>query len=851
MDTDFTQESVLHFLQSRGGSVKNSDLLLHFRGFLRDHADQVRNRELFKKFVNSVATVKQEHGVSHVVLRKTFRASGTAASGTSAGRPAEPPPAKAPLNPAWSKEKIRQKPFPRKEPAATLPREPDSKNVLPAAGIVLDNNNGDTNLNVTLQVTRAEAVAAAAVSHAQISAKTQPRPQGIPEHPAMTQSLPQGGPLKASVQHGGSSQQVSPPETPKSNPSLPQVSLHAQTRRPRYRHSYKTAVSYDDDDDDDKDEEDEDEGLKMKLSTSGGVRPLSDLLESPAASSINQPVASSSPERALPKICVQTDVEGQLLHSPPGWSLEPGLQQRGRNVGPSVVPVSPPGESMPNRRSLPAERCIPSPHRAEEEERRYSQPPGFALEHRHGWSPNERTWLSSSHDSIFSYPSDAAFSSNEWAVTESGRYSNTEKQHLVAGGPTNAFKAQVLQRHPQAKPGYILPHTDLRVTAPWHHSTGNLQEKRASPARVPPLHHSSDHLNQQSVSRGVSWHHSSGDLYDDHESSDCSASSPAPRQRPTLARHISSKLKGRMCRSMGADLNQLLQEEEAVAQSSAGGNEAARRSRLHRISSSLSLPYNLSSSSLSSSSTPSRCNSLADLAEGPEAKGKCPPVTAGGHHESPNRQSLVPLEPREHAWLVKGASGAWPDIYSLFREDATLLNKRDFISGFSVLHWIAKHGDHRVLNTLWYGVQKAGLAFDINARSSCGQTPLHIAAIHGHKNIIRLLVNKFDADVKLRDTAGKKPWQYLSRSAPSDVFHTLGAPTRNAGGGEGGFPVGEHHSEQKQHHRRRHRRHRLSFASPGERPRTVSGVKVKRSSSIAAFLKHKSLARFHGYKSDG
>lgn len=53
-------------------------------------------------------------------------------------------------------------------------------------------------------------------------------------------------------------------------------------------------------------------------------------------------------------------------------------------------------------------------------------------------------------------------------------------------------------------------------------------------------------------------------------------------------------------------------------------------------------------------------------------------------------------------WLVKGAAGAWPDIYSLFREDSSLLNKRDFISGFTVLHWIAKHGDHRVLNTLWY-----------------------------------------------------------------------------------------------------------------------------------------------------
>lgn len=58
-------------------------------------------------------------------------------------------------------------------------------------------------------------------------------------------------------------------------------------------------------------------------------------------------------------------------------------------------------------------------------------------------------------------------------------------------------------------------------------------------------------------------------------------------------------------------------------------------------------------------------------------------------------------------WLVKGAAGAWPDVYALFREDATLLNRRDFISGFTVLHWIAKHGDHRVLNTLWCAAASA------------------------------------------------------------------------------------------------------------------------------------------------
>lgn len=97
-----------------------------------------------------------------------------------------------------------------------------------------------------------------------------------------------------------------------------------------------------------------------------------------------------------------------------------------------------------------------------------------------------------------------------------------------------------------------------------------------------------------------------------------------------------------MCRSLGANLDELVYEEAR------GGSEAARLNRLHLISSSLSLRYNLSSSSLSSCSTPPRCRSLADLVEGVERKGgrRSLPATATStstststaHHEGPGRQ---------------------------------------------------------------------------------------------------------------------------------------------------------------------------------------------------------------------
>lgn len=126
--------------------------------------------------------------------------------------------------------------------------------------------------------------------------------------------------------------------------------------------------------------------------------------------------------------------------------------------------------------------------------------------------------------------------------------------------------------------------------------------------------------------------------------------------------------------------------------------------------------------------------------------------------------------------------------------------------------------------TCRYGVSKTGLSLEVNARSWNGYTPLHLAAMHGHKKMMHLLVNKFHADVRVRDAAGKRAWQYLEAPPPPDLLHLLGAPRASAP---------RHHYESCSSADRPQRRP-LSSGSPG----------VKRSTSIAAFLKHKSLARF-------
>ncbi|XP_059213655.1 uncharacterized protein LOC131992187 [Centropristis striata] len=1008
MATVLTQDAVLHYLQVNGGSVKNSDLLLHFKNFIRDHADRTRNRELFKKFVNSVATVKQIDGVSYVVLRKKFKGyvpgSGQGGSTDPTGRSTEPSPEGARRSPAWSTEKPRQ----REVAAPGPPGVTAGNTVLPAAGIMINNNNNkvETNLNLKQQQVTSTPELSSRAAAAQVVSQISQTPS-LSEPPAPDQCTKVGqhrvgsGPppgvtplvkpgvtpvvkplvtpvvkpvvtpgvtpgvtplvtpvvkplvtpvvtpgvkpgvtpgvtplvtpvvkplvtpvvtpgvkpgvtpgvtplvtpvvkplvtpvvkpvvtpgvkpgvtpgvkpgVTAVRHHGETSQQAPVPETIRGRevsfqperglhqePPLHQVNLQPQgaARRMRHRKSYKSAVSYDDD-------EEEQEENQMSSGSAGGSSSVSSpcIADPPVPPSVVSSSSSSSSERKLPKIYIQ-DVDEEPLGGQ-GWSSESGMRTRGQWGGPGPEPVTDPLESFTTRRSLPleAERYVPSPgpatevvpHQDVHKDRRYSQPAGVQLEPRQGPSQSQAVSPSYSQSSIFGPSSDSGHPSSDWPPSGSSRGSgwnrSLEDLHTRAG---ETGRGSTIQGALQRAQGKRLESEALHAkTAPWHHSTGHLLDDQEPTSRLSPFHHSTDHLHDDhsSTTRGPGWHLSTGDLYDDQEdaeSSDGSTSSPPLRPRPSVARRLSSKLRSRMCRSLGADLDQLLQEEERAT----GGSEAARLNRLHMISSSLSLRYNLSSSSLSSCSTPPRSHSFSNLIEGVEGgegrRSSHTAATSTAPQERPSKQTF-PMESREHDWLVKGAAGAWPDIYTLFREDPSLLNRQDFISGFTVLHWIAKHGDHRVLNTLWYGVQKAGLTFDMNAQSACGYTPLHIAAIHGHKNIMKLLVNKFDADVKLRDAAGKKPWQYLSRTTPPEVFQMLGAPARHALGGKEGAGTEESSWEQRQPQRRR-KRHHLSFASSGERPLTIAGtIKVKRSSSIAALLKHKSMRRFHRNQSD-
>ncbi|XP_078092427.1 ankyrin repeat domain-containing protein SOWAHB [Mustelus asterias] len=134
------------------------------------------------------------------------------------------------------------------------------------------------------------------------------------------------------------------------------------------------------------------------------------------------------------------------------------------------------------------------------------------------------------------------------------------------------------------------------------------------------------------------------------------------------------------------------------------------------------------------------------------------------------------LDPTEHEWVVKTAVGRFEQAYALFCKDPNFAMKKDFISGYTVLHWIAKHGNHRALSRFINGASKMKVKLNVNIKSTCGYTPLHIAVIHEQLKIIQYLVKKYQANVNLRDHSGKKPWQYLNSESPKDVCQMLGAP---------------------------------------------------------------------------
>ncbi|XP_077075076.1 ankyrin repeat domain-containing protein SOWAHC [Siphateles boraxobius] len=116
--------------------------------------------------------------------------------------------------------------------------------------------------------------------------------------------------------------------------------------------------------------------------------------------------------------------------------------------------------------------------------------------------------------------------------------------------------------------------------------------------------------------------------------------------------------------------------------------------------------------------------------------------------------TAVALDPLEKEWIFSAASGKLSHLIQLLKQDSSLANKKVKIYIRIPLRWAAKHGKEDMTTVL------AEAGADINTKA--GYTPLHIAALHGHRHIFDLLVRTYGAKENLRDYSGHLAHHYLN-----------------------------------------------------------------------------------------
>ncbi|XP_054479443.1 ankyrin repeat domain-containing protein SOWAHC-like [Anoplopoma fimbria] len=137
------------------------------------------------------------------------------------------------------------------------------------------------------------------------------------------------------------------------------------------------------------------------------------------------------------------------------------------------------------------------------------------------------------------------------------------------------------------------------------------------------------------------------------------------------------------------------------------------------------------------------------------------------------------LDPLEHEWMMCASDGEWTRLSPLLHTDPTLVLRKDFVTGFTCLHWAAKWGEPELMALLINFAKRHDVSVSVDVRSNAGYTPLHVAAMHNHMEVVKLLVGAYAADVEVRDHSGRKACQYLTDNVSVNIRDIIGAYERS------------------------------------------------------------------------
>ncbi|XP_028409910.1 ankyrin repeat domain-containing protein 11-like isoform X2 [Dendronephthya gigantea] len=128
------------------------------------------------------------------------------------------------------------------------------------------------------------------------------------------------------------------------------------------------------------------------------------------------------------------------------------------------------------------------------------------------------------------------------------------------------------------------------------------------------------------------------------------------------------------------------------------------------------------------------------------------------------------LSPFEKSWMMSAMTGNKSEIICQMEEDPSIVNFRDFLMGYTALHWAVKHGDEDLVRLLARG------GTDVDAKSNGGFTPLHLASMSGKVNIINILIDECHANFHIRDHSGRKAKDVVKKGSSQKIKLKLTEP---------------------------------------------------------------------------